>query len=156
MPSRTIPATPSLPALLRLDSQVCFALYSASLAMTKLYKPLLDAIGLTYPQYIAMLALWERDGVTVSELGERLCLDSGTLTPLLKRLESSGLVARQRDAEDERRVRIALTDAGRALRTRAEPIPHCVLERSQCTIPELEALTVQLTTLRDRIARSPG
>jgi len=156
MPSRTIPATAPVPALQRLDSQVCFALYSASLAMTKLYKPLLDAVGLTYPQYIAMLALWERDGVTVSELGERLCLDSGTLTPLLKRLEASGLVARQRDAEDERRVRIALTDAGRALRARAEPIPHCVLERSQCTIPELEALTVQLTALRDRIARSPG
>ncbi|MDT0138774.1 MarR family transcriptional regulator [Acidovorax sp. PRC11] len=156
MPSRTIPATAPVPALQRLDSQVCFALYSASLAMTKLYKPLLDAVGLTYPQYIAMLALWEREGVTVSELGERLCLDSGTLTPLLKRLEASGLVARQRDAEDERRVRIALTDAGRALRARAEPIPHCVLERSQCTIPELEALTVQLTALRDRIARSPG
>lgn len=156
MPSRTIPATAPVPALQRLDSQVCFALYSASLAMTKLYKPLLDAVGLTYPQYIAMLALWEHDGVTVSELGERLCLDSGTLTPLLKRLETSGLVARQRDAEDERRVRIALTDAGRALRAQAEPIPHCVLERSQCTIPELQALTAQLTTLRDRIARSPG
>ncbi|AVS75785.1 MarR family winged helix-turn-helix transcriptional regulator [Paracidovorax cattleyae] len=155
MPSTTIPAAPELPALQRLDSQVCFALYSASLAMTKLYKPLLDAVGLTYPQYIAMLALWERDGITVSELGERLCLDSGTLTPLLKRLETSGLVARQRDTEDERRVRIALTDEGRALRGKAEPIPHCVLERSQCTIPELETLTAQLTGLRDRIARRP-
>ncbi|AVS96847.1 MarR family winged helix-turn-helix transcriptional regulator [Paracidovorax avenae] len=156
MPSRTIPATAPLPALQRLDSQVCFALYSASLAMTKLYKPLLDAVGLTYPQYIAMLALWEQDGITVSELGERLCLDSGTLTPLLKRMESSGLVARGRDPQDERRVRITLTTAGRALRGRAEAIPHCVLERSQCTIPELEALTAQLTQLRERLSRSPG
>ncbi|AVS63440.1 MarR family transcriptional regulator [Paracidovorax avenae] len=156
MPSSTIPATAPLPALQRLDSQVCFALYSASLAMTKLYKPLLDAVGLTYPQYIAMLALWEQDGITVSELGERLCLDSGTLTPLLKRMESSGLVARGRDPQDERRVRITLTAAGRALRGRAEAIPHCVLERSQCTIPELEALTAQLTQLRERLSRSPG
>ncbi|AVT07336.1 MarR family winged helix-turn-helix transcriptional regulator [Paracidovorax avenae] len=156
MPSRTIPATAPLPALQRLDSQVCFALYSASLAMTKLYKPLLDAVGLTYPQYIAMLALWEQDGITVSELGERLCLDSGTLTPLLKRMESSGLVARGRDPQDERRVRITLTTAGRALRGRAEAIPHCVLERSQGTIPELEALTAQLTQLRERLSRSPG
>ncbi len=156
MPSRTIPATAPLPALQRLDSQVCFALYSASLAMTKLYKPLLDAVGLTYPQYIAMLALWEQDGITVSELGDRLCLDSGTLTPLLKRMESSGLVARGRDPQDERRVRITLTTAGRALRGRAEAIPHCVLERSQCTIPELEALTAQLTQLRERLSRSPG
>lgn len=156
MPSRPIPATTPHPALQRLDSQVCFALYSASLAMTKLYKPLLDAVGLTYPQYIAMLALWEQDGITVSELGERLCLDSGTLTPLLKRMESSGLVARGRDPQDERRVRITLTTAGRALRGRAEAIPHCVLERSQGTIPELEALTAQLTQLRERLSRSPG
>ena len=101
--------TPSSSELLRLDNQVCFALYSASLAMTKLYKPLLDALGLTYPQYLVMLVLWEQDGLTVSELGERLYLDSGTLTPLLKRLEATGLVARQRDAQDERRVRVMLT-----------------------------------------------
>src|SRR5437660_7848686 len=85
---------------LALDNQLCFALYSASLAMTKLYKPLLDEVGLTYPQYLVMLALWERDGVTVSDLGERLSLDSGTLTPLLKRLEAGGLVARLRDTQD--------------------------------------------------------
>ncbi|HMC16038.1 MAG TPA: MarR family transcriptional regulator, partial [Albitalea sp.] len=87
---------PKLPAaeMLKLDHQLCFALYSSSLAMTKLYKPLLDPLKLTYPQYLAMLVLWERDGVTVSQLGERLSLDSGTLTPLLKRLEAAGLVAR--------------------------------------------------------------
>ena len=146
--------TPS-PALLRLDNQVCFALYSASLAMTKLYKPLLDTVGLTYPQYLVMLVLWERDGVTVSELGERLFLDSGTLTPLLKRLETTGHIARIRDAEDERRVRISLTAQGRALRDKAEAIPPCVLEASQCTVPELTALTGQLKTFRDRIQAPP-
>lgn len=149
------PATAAIPstALLQLDNQVCFALYSASLAMTKFYKPLLDEIGLTYPQYLVMLALWERDGVTVSELGERLFLDSGTLTPLLKRLEASGHLNRLRDAEDERRVRISLTAQGRALREQAERIPNCVLERTQCTLPELTALTGQLTALRDRLTR---
>ena len=150
MPSHSTLHTPS-PAILRLDNQVCFALYSASLAMTKLYKPLLDAIGLTYPQYLVMLVLWEGDGITVSALGERLYLDSGTLTPLLKRLETSGLIARLRDAADERRVRISLTPAGRSLRDAAERIPPCVLQSSQCTLPELAALTGQLKTLRARL-----
>src|SRR5689334_10034297 len=109
--------------LLRLDNQLCFALYSASLAMTKLYKPLLDELGLTYPQYLAMLVLWERDGLTVSDIGERLSLDSGTLTPLLKRLETSGLVTRIRDVQDERRVHITLTAAGRRMKQRAQKIP---------------------------------
>ena len=150
MPRKPSPLSPS-PATLQLDNQVCFALYSASLAMTKLYKPLLDAIGLTYPQYLVMLVLWERDGLTVSELGERLFLDSGTLTPLLKRLEAQGHIARLRDVQDERRVRISLTPAGRALREGAERIPPCVLESSQCSIPELTALTAELKQLRDRL-----
>ena len=137
--------------ILRLDNQVCFALYSASLAMTKLYKPLLDRIGLTYPQYLVMLVLWEQDGVTVSELGERLFLDSGTLTPLLKRLEAQGQIARLRDVQDERRVRITLTAEGRALRDQAEAIPQCVLQSSQCSIAELTALTTELKQLRDRL-----
>src|SRR6187200_246404 len=96
---------------LALDNQLCFALYSSSLAMTKLYKPLLDPLGLTYPQYLVMLVLWEGDGVTVSELGQRLMLDSGTLTPLLKRLESAGVLQRLRDVADERRVLVRLTGA---------------------------------------------
>src|SRR5215470_15501153 len=102
-----------LPAgeMLKLDHQLCFALYSASLAMTKLYKPLLDPLGLTYPQYLAMLVLWEGDGIGVSDLGQRLQLDSGTLTPLLKRLEAAGLVQRLRDSDDERRVLLQLTAA---------------------------------------------
>lgn len=152
MPSPSTPSTPS-PQALRLDNQVCFALYSASLAMTKVYKPMLEAIGLTYPQYLVMLVLWERDGSTVSELGERLFLDSGTLTPLLKRLEASGLIARIRDAQDERRVRISLTAPGRALRSKAQSIPPCVLESSQCTIPELTALITELKQLRDRLGQ---
>ena len=147
------PAFPPSPPALRLDNQVCFALYSASLAMTKLYKPLLDAIGLTYPQYLVMLVLWERDGVTVSELGERLFLDSGTLTPLLKRLEAQGHIARLRDVQDERRVRNTLTPAGRALREGAERIPPCVLESSQCSIAELTTLTAELRQLRDRLGQ---
>lgn len=151
MPSPSTPFTPS-PAILRLDNQVCFALYSASLAMTKLYKPLLDRIGLTYPQYLVMLVLWEQDGVTVSELGERLFLDSGTLTPLLKRLEAQGQIARLRDVQDERRVRITLTAEGRALRDQAEAIPQCVLQSSQCSIAELTALTTELKQLRDRLS----
>ena len=151
--ARPTPDTPS-PAALRLDNQVCFALYSASLAMTRLYKPLLDAIGLTYPQYLVMLVLWERDGLTVSEMGERLFLDSGTLTPLLKRLESSGHIARLRDVQDERRVRITLTADGRALRDCAETIPQCVLQSSQCSLPELSALKGQLQGLRDQIRSS--
>src|SRR5687767_16035130 len=101
---------------LRLDRQLCFALYSASLAMTKFYKPLLDPLGLTYPQYLVMLVLWEGDGITVSQLGDRVALDSGTLTPLLKRLEASDLVRRLRDTADERRVLLQLTPAGRALK----------------------------------------
>jgi len=156
MPRTTALAATPTPAALLLDNQVCFALYSASLAMTKLYKPLLERIGLTYPQYVVMLALWERDGATVSELGDRLFLDSGTLTPLLKRLESAGLLARLRDAEDERRVRITLTPAGRALRSQAEAIPACVLESSQCSVPQLQALTRELADLRNRITQRPG
>lgn len=138
---------------LRLDNQLCFALYSASLAMTKLYKPLLDELGLTYPQYLAMLALWEEDGLSVSQLGERLRLDSGTLTPLLKRLEAAGLVTRLRAVEDERRVHLMLTPTGRKLRARAEKVPGCLLEASQCTPAELVKLTREVQSLRDRLVR---
>ncbi len=144
------PTHPSDKALL-LDNQLCFALYSASLAMTKLYKPLLDDIGLTYPQYLVMLVLWERDGLTVSELGDKLSLDSGTLTPLLKRLESSGFLSRIRDVQDERRVRITLSTAGRRLKARAARIPACVISASQCSIPELVSLTQQVQALRQRL-----
>jgi DNA-binding MarR family transcriptional regulator len=139
---------------LRLDRQLCFALYSASLAMTKLYKPLLDPLGLTYPQYIAMLVLWEQDGLTVSQLGERLQLDSGTLTPLLKRLESAGLVQRLRDTTDERRVLLRLSAAGRQLKARAAEVPVAIGAASGCSLDEIGALTARLHELRERIAHA--
>lgn len=138
--------------MLQLDNQLCFALYSTSLAMTKVYKPLLDELGLTYPQYLALLVLWERDGLMVSELGAKLFLDSGTLTPLLKRLEASGYIARIRALDDERRVYITLTSSGRKLKTRAAKIPGCILSASQCAVPELMALTSQLQALRQRLS----
>jgi MarR family transcriptional regulator, organic hydroperoxide resistance regulator len=137
--------------MLQLDNQLCFALYSTSLAMTKIYKPLLEALGLTYPQYLAMLVLWERDGLTVSELGAKLYLDSGTLTPLLKRLELSGFISRVRAVDDERRVHITLTQTGRKLKARAANIPACILSASQCSVPELMALTSQVQALRKKL-----
>ncbi|KWR82488.1 MULTISPECIES: MarR family winged helix-turn-helix transcriptional regulator [Cupriavidus] len=136
---------------LLLDQQLCFALYSTSLAMTKIYKPILSELGLTYPQYLVMLVLWESNTLTVSELGTRLTLDSGTLTPLLKRLESAGLVARERDAKDERRVLVNLTDAGRRLRASAVGIPEKLLCATQCSVSEIQSLTSRLHALRSTL-----
>lgn len=138
------------PALL-LDNQLCFALYSASLAMTKLYKSLLESLGLTYPQYLVLLVLWEHETLTVSELGERLYLDSGTLTPLLKRMEAAMLLQRTRSAQDERRVLITLTAAGRKLKSRAAKIPACVVQATACPLPELVGLTRQIQLLRAQL-----
>jgi len=109
--------------LLKLDNQLCFALYACSREITKLYKPYLDEINLTYTQYITLLVLWENDNVTVKELGNKLHLDSGTLTPLLKKLQNMNLVQRIRDKEDERNVYIKLTDEGIHLKDKAEEIP---------------------------------
>ena len=139
-------------SLLDLDRQLCFALYAASLAMTKAYKPLLADLGLTYPQYLVMLALWQHGSQHVGELGERLGLDSGTLTPLAKRLQMLGLINRQRSAVDERQVEISLTAAGNALRARAEPIPMCVMQLTGCQLPQLESLTRELKDLRAQLA----
>ena len=140
------------PALL-LDNQLCFALYSASLAMTKLYKPLLESLGLTYPQYLVMLVLWEQDALTVSTLGERLSLDSGTLTPLLKRMEQSQLLARQRAKDDERKVIVTLTAQGRKLKDQAASVPACLVEAAGCPVPELISLTQQVQALRNRLTQ---
>jgi DNA-binding MarR family transcriptional regulator len=136
---------------LQLDVQLCFALYSTSLAMTKLYKPLLAPLGLTYPQYLVMLVLWETDGPGVSELGQRLSLDSGTLTPLLKRLEGASLIERRRNVQDERRVEIHLTAAGRALREQAVAIPQQLACASACRPDELQTLTRRLHELRSNV-----
>lgn len=136
---------------LQLDQQLCFALYSSSLAMTKLYKPLLAPLGITYPQYLAFLVLWERDGLTVGELGERLFLDSGTLTPLLKRMEASGWLTRQRAADDERRVILTLTPEGRALRQKAKRVPLQLAQATRCDLSELASLTQRLQQLRSQL-----
>lgn len=136
---------------LRLDQQLCFALYASSLAMTKLYKPLLEPLGLTYPQYLVMLVLWEQDGISVSTLGQRLSLDSGTLTPLLKRLEAAALIARQRASDDERRVDLFLTADGRALKRQALSIPPQLACASACSLEELSSLTRRLHELRTQL-----
>ena len=137
--------------LLKLDQQLCFALYSSAHALNRAYKPALKPLGLTYPQYLVMLVLWESDGPTVSQLGQRLALDSGTLTPLLKRLEALGFVQRQRDAADERRVLVHLTPQGRTLRSRAAGVPPQLLQASRCSVDELAALTQRLHALRQHL-----
>jgi DNA-binding MarR family transcriptional regulator len=137
--------------MLRLDNQVCFAIYSTAHAFNRIYKPLLDRLGLTYPQYLVMLVLWERDDVAVKEIGERLYLDSGTLTPLLKRLEAADLVKRTRSTADERQVLIALTAKGRALQEKARTVPQSILAASACSVSELSALKNDLVALRDQL-----
>jgi DNA-binding MarR family transcriptional regulator len=136
---------------LKLEKQVCFALYAASRAVINLYRPVLDALGLTYPQYLVLLVLWERGAALVKELGDALDLDSGTLSPLLKRLEAAGLVHRQRCAEDERAVRVHLTDAGSALRARATGVPRKLSGATGMRLAELEALRDDLTRLTREI-----
>jgi len=142
---------------LQLDDQLCFALYSASRAVTRAYAPLLQPLGLTYPQYLVLLVLWQRDGASVKQLGERLALDSGTLTPLLQRLESQGLVERRRGDDDERVVRIHLTAAGRALRSKARKIPTDLACRagydlaSPGSVRDLARLRDELTALARRL-----
>lgn len=131
----------------RLDRQVCFALYSASRAATAVYRPVLEDLGLTYPQYLVMLVLWESEPRGVKELGEELGLDSGTLSPLLKRLEAMGLVERRRSGEDERRVVVHLTPTGRALSTRAGAIPQRLAEAAGLSGEELEQLRTTLERL---------
>jgi len=155
MPNRTAPTPATTSPWLALDHQLCFALYAASLAMTKVYKPLLAPLGLTYPQYLVMLVLWETDSITVSALGERLHLDSGTLTPLLKRLQAQGLVQRLRDAADERRVRLQLTAAGRALQAQAVTVPQTIACATACELDQIQALTQQLRQLRDQLSAFP-
>ncbi len=141
-------------AAIRLDSQLCFALYSASLAMTRRYRGLLGELELTYPQYLVMLVLWEEDGMRVGDIGERLFLDSATLTPLLKRLESAGLVTRTRAPDDERSVIVALTAQGRALRERARGVPGQVGRAACLSGRERDELRVSLQTLRRHLVNA--
>ncbi|WP_109511982.1 MarR family winged helix-turn-helix transcriptional regulator [Pseudomonas ovata] len=151
----TGPKTDDTPACdaLRLDNQLCFALYSTSLSMTKVYKPLLQALGLTYPQYLAMLVLWEQDGLTVGDVSTRLLTDPGSLTPLLKRLESEGLINRTRSKQDERVVLLHLTEQGRALQHKALSVPNCILSASGLELDTLRELQEQLLGLRDSLQK---
>jgi len=144
---------PRLPGL-KLEDFLCFAVYSASHAFTRLYKPVLERLGLTYPQYLTMVVLWEGGEPTVGELGERLHLESNTLTPLLKRLEGMGLVTRARDPRDERQVRIRLTDKGRALREPACAVPGDMLAASGVKVEDLVRLRGEMAALRDLLERA--
>ena len=135
----------------RLDVQLCFALYSTGLAMDKVYRKLLKPLGLTYPQYLVMMVLWERENLSVSEIGERLFLDSATLTPLLKRLEVAGLVVRARSREDERQVIVSLTTQGRNLQSRAGPVQESIFCATGCSPNVLRQLKKDLQNLRSRL-----
>jgi DNA-binding MarR family transcriptional regulator len=151
MRTATLPAADPGPDSLALDAQLCFALYSAHLAMGKLYRRHLAGLGLTYPQYLVMLVLWESDGLSVTALGDRLYLDSATLTPLLKRLQALGLLRRDRDAGDQRQIRVTLTPPGRALRQRARTIPQGILCATGCAPGDAHALKTELETLRTHL-----
>src|SRR4051812_36823645 len=131
---------PAASSPLLLDNQICFAVYSTAHAFNRVYKPLLDLLGLTYPQYLVMLVLWEHDDVPVKDIGQRLFLDSGTLTPLLKRLEAAHLIRRTRSTADERQVLIALTPQGQAMREKAKAVPQGILAASACSVGELVTL----------------
>ena len=137
--------------MLALDAQLCFAVYSAAHALNRTYKPLLDPYGLTYPQYIVLMTLWEEDGRTVKALGATLGLDSGTLSPLLKRLEAAGFIHRARDRSDERQVLVTLTDKGRAMRHEALSIRMEIGKATGCSVEALTALTAELQTLTRRL-----
>jgi MarR family transcriptional regulator, organic hydroperoxide resistance regulator len=146
MPSRRHEPTKSIP--LGLGEFLCFAVYSANHAFNRVYQPLLKAPGLTYPQFIAMLLLWEQDGQTVGELGRRLFLQSNTLTPMLKRLETLGYIKRSRDSTDERQVRIKLTEAGRKLHLRASDIVRSVRDATGLEDKHVKGLTQEINALR--------
>lgn len=152
MKSRSQPKGAFNPLLL--DSQLCFALYSTSLAMNKVYRKLLRGLDLTYPQYLVMLVLWEGDEITVTDIGERLFLDSATLTPLLKRLEAAGLVTRVRAQNDERQVIVSLTKQGRDLRNQAEAVPHAIAAAAQCSLQEAQGTMKALHDLREKLVSS--
>ena len=143
----------TMESLLRLDQQICFALYGAAHAFTRAYKPLLDPIGLTYPQYLVMMALWEKETSTVKALGEMLGLDSGTLSPLLKRLEHAGLITRKRGTVDERQVLVALTPKGADLKKKGVKIMAAIGGATGCGLEELAQLRDQVNALKESLSR---
>jgi DNA-binding MarR family transcriptional regulator len=143
-------------SVLKLDNQLCFAVYACAREITKLYHPLLRELGLTYTQYITMLALWEEDRITVKQLGQRLYLDSGTLTPLLKKLEQMGLLTRERDKQDERSVIIALSEQGVNLKARAMDIPERLFCQAGVSQEEANELRLQITDMLKKVQQAPS
>ena len=141
-----MPNTPSEP--LPLDAQLCFSLYATTIAINRLYKPMLDSLGVTYPQYLVLGTLWEADGQTIGAIADRLALEPSTITPLMKRLEAAGFVSRQRNPQDERQVQVFLTAKGKALREESSCLTDSLLENSKLTIPEMIALNDQIQRLR--------
>ncbi|WP_025684914.1 MarR family winged helix-turn-helix transcriptional regulator [Paenibacillus maysiensis] len=141
-------------AVLKLDNQLCFAIYACSREITKLYQPYLEKLGVTYSQYLVLIVLWEREECTVKELGEALYLDSGTLTPLLKRLQNAGLINRKRSTQDERKVLISLTPEGSVLREKALSIPECIQEKTSMTHDQFGSLLFQFNDLLDRVHKA--
>lgn len=143
---------PTLP----LDGQLCFSIYSASLAVNRLYKPMLDELGVTYTQYLVLSTLWEHDGLTVSAVADRLALEPSTITPAVKRLEAAGFVARQRSATDERQVQVHLTDKGHGLHAKTGCLTDALLRQSGFTVPEMIELNRKVQALRDGVAKATG
>ncbi len=148
MPKRSEPASPNL------DDLLCFAIHSTGFAFNRIYRGPLQSLGLTYPQYLVMVALWSGDGVTVGHLGEQLSLETGTLTPLLKRLEAVGLLTRRRSKVDERRVMVALTDKGRRLKQQAADVTRCISENAGLPLAQLARLTKEIRALRTNLERA--
>jgi len=144
-----VPNTPSEP--LPLDAQLCFSLYATTIAINRLYKPMLDSLGVTYPQYLVLGTLWEADGQTIGAIADRLALEPSTITPLMKRLEAAGFVSRQRNPQDERQVQVFLTAKGKALREESSCLTDSLLENSKLTIPEMIALNDQIQRLRSAL-----
>lgn len=138
-----------------LDRQLCFSIYGADLAINRTYKPLLDRLGLTYPQYLVLHALWERDGLTISGIADRLALEPSTITPLVKRLEAAGFLARRRNPEDERQVQVRLTDRGREMREESACLGEALLAKAGMSLEELAHLNRQVQRLRDALADRP-
>lgn len=135
-----------------LDSQLCFAIYGATIAINRAYKPLLDQLGITYPQFLVLSALWEADGATIGAIAERLDLEPSTITPLVKRLEHAGFVTRRRNPDDERQVQVRLTPKGWSMQTETLCLAEALLKRSGLTVAQVQALNAQVRQLRDAVA----
>lgn len=147
--------TDTLSHPLPLDDQLCFSLYGASIAMNRVYKPMLDRLGLTYPQYLVLHVLWEEDGRTIGVIADRLALESSTITPLVKRLEGAGMVVRERSPGDERHVHVRLTEQGQAMRAESVCLADAVFARTGMTVTDVQALTAKVQMLRQALSATP-